>query len=247
MRALSYAFVLAALSAAGSVLWTHIPGNAQQQPQGQQPSASSTFWPQSQANFPQAVVAGGGWGWGQTHASTAEQGMMEGMASMMQAAGSRNLMNAQAMGFVEDARRKNIDNRVYGTDAYFQMRKMNREARAAEQGPRPTQEDLQRYARQRAPDRLSPSELDPLTGTIAWPSVLRDEEYQTHRGELELLYQKRAQAGYLTGSQRAEVQQAIDALQAELKKNLRNYTPQDYVQAKKFTEGLNYELVAARG
>ena len=83
MRALSYAFVLAALTAAGSLLWTHIPGNAQQQP-----SPSRDSWPQSQANFPQPVVAGGGWGWGGTHASTAEQGMMEGMSSMMQAAGA---------------------------------------------------------------------------------------------------------------------------------------------------------------
>lgn len=240
MRALSYAFVLAALTAAGSLLWTHIPGNAQQQP-----SASQDFWPQSQANFPQPVVAGGGWGWGGTHASTAEQGMMEGMSSMMQAAGARNLMNAQAAGFVEDARRKNIDNRMYGTDAYFQMRKTNREARAAEQGPRPSQEDLQRYARQRAPNRLSPSELDPLTGAISWPSVLREDTYKAYRDQLESLYLKRAEAGYLTGTQRAEVQQAVEALQADLKKNLRNYAPQEYVQAKKFTEGLNYELFAA--
>ena len=240
MRALSYAFVLAALTAVGSLLWTHIPGNAQQQP-----SASQDSWPQSQANFPQPVVAGGGWGWGGTHASTAEQGMMEGMSSMMQAAGARNLMNAQAAGFVEDARRKNIDNRMYGTDAYFQMRKTNREARAAEQGPRPTQEDLQRYARQRAPGRLSPSELDPLTGAISWPGLLREDAYAESRGQVESLFQKRVQAGYLTGSQRAEVQQAVDALQADLKKNLRNYAPQEYVQAKKFTEGLNYELVAA--
>ena len=240
MRVLPYAFALAGLAAVGSLLWTHIPGNAQQQPATPQDS-----WPQSQANFPQTVVAGGGWGWGGAHASTAEQGMMEGMASMMQSAGARNLMNAQALGFVEDARRKNIDNRVYGTDAYFQMRKANRDARAAEQGPRPTQEDLQRYARQRAPSRLSPSELDPLTAAISWPSVLREDTYAAYRGQLESLFQKRAQKGYLTGSERAEVQQTVGALQADLKKNLRNYTPQDYVQAKKFTEGLNYELFAA--
>jgi hypothetical protein len=126
------------------------------------------------------------------------------------------------------------------------MRKTNREARAAEQGPKPTKEDLQRYARQRAPARLSPSELDPLTGAISWPAVLRDAEYKASRDQLEALYQKRAQYGYLTGTQQAEGQQAVGALQADLKKNLRNYVPQEYVQAKKFTEGLNYELVAPR-
>ena len=38
-------------------------------------------------------------------------------------------MNAQALGFVEERGKKNIDNRMYGTDAYFQMRKTNKEAR----------------------------------------------------------------------------------------------------------------------
>ncbi len=238
MRARTYAFVVAGLVATSSLVGTQWQGHAQQQP------PASQNWPQSQANFPQTVVAGGGYGWGGGHASTAEQGMMDGMASMMQAAGSRNLMNAQAAGFVEDARRKNIDNRMYGTDAYFQMRKTNREARAAEAVPKATQEDLARYARQRAPARLSPSELDPLTGTISWPTVLREDDYKAYRDQLEMLYQERAASGSLTGSKRGEVQQVIGGLQADLKKNLPNYAPQDYVQAKKFIEGLNYELFA---
>ena len=241
MRVQSYAIVLAALAAASGVLWTQGQGKAQQQP-----STSQGNWPQSQANFPQAGY-GGGWGgvWGGSHASTAEQGMMMGMADMMQAAGSRNLMNSQALGFVEDARRKNIDNRMYGTEAYFQMRKTNREARAAEAGPRATQADLERYARQRAPSRLSPSELDPLTGIIAWPAILREDAYKPYRDKLERMYTQRASMGALTGSERGEVQQAIDALQADLKQNLPNYVPQDYVGAKKFIQGLNYELFAA--
>jgi hypothetical protein len=240
MRVQSYAIVLAALAAAGGVLWTHGRGQAQQQP-----ATSQGNWPQSQANFPQQNFAGGwGGGWGGGHASTAEQGAMTGMADMMQAAGSRNLMNAQALGFVEDARKKNIDNRMYGTEAYFQMRKTNKEARDAEKGPPATKADLERYARQRAPQRLSPSELDPLTGAIAWPAVLRDEEYNADRAKIEAMYQQRASAGFLTGAQRGEAQQTMGSLTSSLKKNLRNYVPQDYVQAKKFIEGLNYELFA---
>jgi len=169
---------------------------------------------------------------------------MTGMANMMQAAGARNLMNSQALGFVEDARRKNIDNRMYGTDAYFEMRKTNREARAAETGPPPTRTDLERFARQRAPQRLSPSELDPLTGAIAWPAIFRDDEYKEYRDALERLYGQRASAGYLTGSERGGLAQAIDAMQADLKMNIRNYVPQDYVQARSFLDGLRLELLA---
>jgi hypothetical protein len=179
------------------------------------------------------------------HASTAEQGAMMGMADMMQAAGSRNLMNSQALGFVEDARRKNIDNRMYGTEAYFQMKKTNRDARAAAAPPKASQADLERYAKQRAPSRLSPSELDPLTGVISWPAILREGTYTESRDALEQLYQQRASMGSLTGTERGQVQQAINVLQADLKQNLRNYVPQDYVQAKKFIEGLNFELFSA--
>lgn len=241
MRVRSHAFVLLAFAAASGIWWPHRQGTAQQQP----PPGSQDDWPQSQANFPPAMGwGGGGWGWGGTHASTAEQGMMMGMSEMMQAAGARNLMNSQALGFVEDARRKNIDNRMYGTDAYFQMRKTNREARAAETGPPPSREDLARFARARAPDRLSPSELDPLTGAISWPSIFRDEAYKEYRDSLERLYGQRASAGYLTGSQRGGLLQTIDAMEGDLKKNIRNYAPQDYVQAKSFLDGLKYELLA---
>jgi hypothetical protein len=237
----SYAFSLAALAASSAAFWTQGQGNAQQQA-----SPSQGIWPQSQASFPQTNVGGWGGGWGGgMHASTAEQGAMMGMADMMQAAGSRNLMNSQALGFVEDARRKNIDNRMYGTEAYFQMKKTNREARAAAAPPQATQADLVRYAKQRAPSRLSPSELDPLTGVITWPLILREDTYTESRDALEQLYQQRASMGALTGTQRGEVQQAISTLQADLKQNLRNYVPQDYVQAKSFLDRLNFELFAA--
>jgi hypothetical protein len=241
MRVLYYAFVLLAFATASGIWWQQGQGNAQQQP----PPGSQSNWPQSQASFPPSMGwGGGGWGWGGMHASTAEQGMMMGAAEMMQAAGARNLMNSQALGFVEDARRKNIDNRMYGTDAYFQMRKTNREARAAAAAPPPTRADLERFARSRAPERLSPSDLDPLTGAITWPSIFRDDEYKEYRDALERMYGQRASAGYLTGSERGGLTQTIDAMQADLKKNIRNYVPQDYVQAKSFLDGLRYELLA---
>jgi hypothetical protein len=230
---------------AGSVLWAQQP--AAGPPQSPLPAPS--FWPESKANFPNVGGGwGGGWGgWGGSGAgSTVGGSYMTGMADMMRSSGARNLMNAQAAGLVQDAQRKYLENRIAGTDAYFQNRKMNREYRDAERGRRATQEDLARYAQARAPSRLSPSDVDPLTGGIEWPTILREDEYAQYRGKLESLFQERARAGYLTSSQRAEVQQAIAYLQNDMKQKVRNYAPQDYVQAKKFTEGLRYELYAAQ-
>ena len=234
MKVLSLVFVFVSVVIASGVGWLYGQADA---PQG------STSWPQSQATFPQPSGWGGSY-WGPPHASTAEQGMMMGMADMMQAAGARNLMNAQALGFVEDARRKNIDNRMYGTEAYFHTRKVNREARAAEAGPPVTQADLERFARARAPQPLSPSELDPLTGAIAWPVIFRDAEYAEYRDILERLHSQRASVGYLSGRERGGMAQTLEAMEAELRRNLPNYVPQDYVQARRFLDGLRRELIA---
>jgi hypothetical protein len=135
------------------------------------PSPSQPFWPASMANFPQSGGCGGGWGWGYRHASTYEEGVMRGMAAIMQAQGARNLMNAQALGLIEDARRKNIDNWLFRTHTYFAMRQYNRQARDAARGPRATADDWERLARALAPQRLSPCELNRMTGAIDWPAT----------------------------------------------------------------------------
>ena len=113
---------------------------------------------------------GRGYGGGGYHASTAAEGFQRGMADVIRSTGAANMMNSEAMINVETARQQYISNRLYGTQTYFEMRRLNKEARAAEAGPRPTQQDVIRYAQERAPNRLSTSEVDPLTGNIAWPS-----------------------------------------------------------------------------
>ncbi len=187
-----------------------------------------------------------GWG-GYHHASTAEEGAARGMADFTRSAGMANLMNSQAANNYQDAQRKYMENRVYGTDAYFDMRRMNREAREAEQGPRPTQDDLARYARARAPSKLSVSDLDPFSGQISWPPLLRDEAYAAQRQALESLFNERAKAGQLSIGQRAEVREAAQDIQQTMKSNINAYSPQDYVQAKQFIESLSFELYAQSG
>jgi hypothetical protein len=185
---------------------------------------------------------GGWWGGGGYHASTAEEGAARGMADIVRSAGAANVMNSEAAGNWEDAKTKYIDNRVQGTEAYFDMRRMNTEARAAESGPRPTQEDLARYAKLRAPERMSVSEYDPISGGIAWPSVLQDDGYRQYRETLEAASTARLRSGYLTNDQRVAVRKAADGMTYYLKKNIRNLPPQQYVQAKKFVQSLSYEL-----
>ncbi|NLF68253.1 MAG: hypothetical protein GX575_04270 [Candidatus Anammoximicrobium sp.] len=175
------------------------------------------------------------------HASTYEEGVQRGFADIIRSAGAANLMNSKAAKNYEDARRKCIDNRVYGAEKYFQMRQMNRAARAEERGRQPTTEDLIRYASQRAPDRLSPSALDPLTGAVNWPALLRDTAYEPDRQKLEQLYAARSTTGFLTAEQVAVASAAIDRISAQLKRRINDFSPQLYAESKDFLKSLAYE------
>lgn len=187
-----------------------------------------------------------GWG-GYHHASTAAEGASRGMADFTRSAGAANLMNSEAVINMTTAASQDIKNRVDATNAYFDMRSINKEAREAERGPRPTQEDLTRYAAARAPSRLSVSELDPVSGQIDWPAALQDPAFAEGRATLEQLFAANASTGTLTLSQRTQVKQATQDMEYILKENLQAFAPQDYVNAKNFLKGLGYELYAGAG
>ncbi len=187
---------------------------------------------------------GGYWGGGgYDHASTFAEGAQRGFADIVRSAGARNLMDSEAAINWTVARRNDIANRLYGTETYFQMRAVNRRARAAERGPRPSMEDLIRLAKAGKPKQLSPSEFDPLSGAIQWPSALLGEEYKDDLSRLEAIYAKRAADGFLSGEQLVEVRGLVQNVEAELKQNLQKYPPQSYTQAKNFLKSLAYEAI----
>lgn len=193
------------------------------------------------------IMAPGLWGaWGNFgHASTAEEGMARGMADLTRSAGMANLLNSEAAINMQSAARMNMENRVFGTEAYFDRRRINREARQADRRPQATPEDLARFARARAPSRLSASELDPFTGHIAWPPILEQEVYAEVRESLEILFEERAISGHLNMQQRTEIRQLTNEMQQMLKSRIREYPPQEYVQTRAFIEGLGVELLGS--
>ena len=92
---------------------------------------------------------GGGYG----HASTVQEGAQRGFADVVRSAGYANLKNAQAANINQDTYSKYLDNRLQRTQTYFENRKMNKAYRAELNGPKPTQEQLIRYAQEGVPDR----------------------------------------------------------------------------------------------
>ena len=106
-------------------------------------------------------------------ATTPGQGLSYGLARIIQAEARYNSETAEAAINFSEAQRREIENWQKWTETYFEVRRINREMRAAERGKPPTEADFIRYAQIGKPRRLTPSELDAITGDISWPLLLR--------------------------------------------------------------------------
>lgn len=175
-------------------------------------------------------------------ASTYEESVMRGMSDAVRSAGEYNLSTSEAAINYEQARSMNFENRLQGTNTYFEMRQINSSYRAAERGPQTTQEDAIRNAADQAPDRMTKTDLDPLTGDIVWPIVLQTDLFADLRNQLDTRYRDRAMSSGAIGADSFfEIQQLTEQMLALLKENVANFPPQGYTEAKSFLEALSYE------
>jgi hypothetical protein len=177
---------------------------------------------------------------GMTFSSTLEEGIQRGHADVVRSYGMANLLNSQAANQMEQARKAYIENRLKATQTYFEMRRYNAEARRAMRSSPLSMEQYVRLAHVEAPEPLTATQLDPLTGTISWPAPLRAPQYEAFRKRVERLFQDRA-TGYVVYG---EIQRAVQEFVDQLKLDLDKFPPNDYVLAHKFLDSLAW---AARG
>ena len=182
------------------------------------------------------------WGWsgGYYHASTAQEGEARGMADVIRSQGQANLLNSAALGNIEDARSKNIENRVQATEAYYQRKQIRQDYLE-------DKENKDRYALQQSLDRrrvkpLTSQQFDPSTGQITWPGLLRMSEYAKYREPLDELFTKQAQSGSVSHDEYVAALQASKSLRAQLKKDRGEYPAKVLSQAIRFVLKLNHEM-----
>ncbi len=141
-----------------------------------------------------------------------------------------------------------MDNRLRWTETFFEMRRINKAARAREAGPRPTMEQIVTYAQMQRPRNLSSLEVDPVTGDISWPLLLADPIYSEYTRLLQDYFRQRADDGRVTNQKQiTAVRDMINEFKSELKANSANYPAGEYGQARNFLESLqqNYQEPAS--
>ena len=153
---------------------------------------------------------------GYSGGGTAAGNAMNGMANAISAKGNYNLSTSAAAINMTQAQKNEIQNKQLYTDTYFQMRATNKAAREKEAGPPPTMEQIARMARDGVPKPLNPSQVDPVTGQINWPSALQEDSFQDERGQVEQLFNTRARYGGLGYSDQMKVRKVTDNMFARV-------------------------------
>lgn len=192
-----------------------------------------------------ASQAWGQYGWpgfyGGGYASTAGQGFAMGMADCVRATGMATLMGSMAASNVADAQSKFIDNQVKATQGFIERQRMGQSYQASLRKPPPTAEQLYRLAQEGLPKSLSASQLDPVTGDINWPVVLRDEQFDSYRESAQKFFHEAvANPHSFSYASYHQLQQAGSDCLAMLKSRIKEFRPNDYIEAKKFVDSLTY-------
>lgn len=122
------------------------------------------------------------------------------------------------------------------------MRKVNRDARAAEAGPPVTHEQAIRMAKTFSTPRLNSTQVDPVTGHIEYPYVLMDDVYTAYRSDLDKFFAHRAATGGSVQYKDIEqVEGTVSKFIDALKGNVTKYPAGDYGKARNFLDSLARE------
>lgn len=164
-----------------------------------------------------------------------------GMAAMVASAGMATLMSSKAAVNAGEAGSIYIDNTVKATQAFIDRQRMLSSYQASLRKPPPSSEQLYRMAQMGLPKSLSTNQLDPVTGDIAWPVVLRDEPFESYRDAAQKFFHDAvANPQTFSYASYSGLRSASDECLAALKSRIKSYRPNDYIEAKKFVDSIAY-------
>ncbi len=177
------------------------------------------------------------------HASTPGEGYARGMADVIRSRGQAAYMDSAAAVNMTVADRNALHNQLVRTKTFFEMRRVNREARAAENPQKPRSKEYWiRLAQEGKPRRLSPGELNTVTGVVAWPTVLQGGAYAKDRAVVQQLFAKRAATSVLSLEEREEVDHAIQRMTKRFNSQIRAIPTDLFVASQQFLKSLAYEV-----
>jgi hypothetical protein len=214
----------------------------------QMPSYSSSMSPASNQSIAVLPSTYQPWQYGGNYAiGTAAGSYLNGLANLTSAEGYYNYLSSLGLINLEEARARSLENDLRGTEVYFDMRRINRAAVAAETRPRLTEEQVRQMAKAQAPKRLTARQMEPVLKTLAWPAALRGDELAAQREHLQTLFAARNAADGVGSANYHEVVNATAEMREFLKGQINELNTSEYIAARKFLDSLAYEAKFAPG
>jgi oligoendopeptidase F len=174
------------------------------------------------------------------NASTAAEGYQRGLSGVISAQGQKNLSDSQAAINLTDARSSQIDNQVKSVNAFWQKNSIYDQH--LQQKFAQIEQKRSAYLAKNGLKSLTPEQFDRSTGSINWPKVLTQKQYDPYRKKLDELFRKRAYEGYLSGPEYKEATTAMSDWHAMMVKQKDEYPGPVLDQMLKFVLSVRREL-----
>jgi hypothetical protein len=145
--------------------------------------------------------------------------------------GESRLANSAAAVNLQQARRMAVENREEAIRSYYRAKQINAEYRKS--NLRPASRRSETTTASHSGTRSAPViEVLDAIGTVAWPEALQRPCFARHRLGIERIVQG------TTGESQEELTLLCSDLKAELKQRIREFSPSEYIAAKRFTEAI---------
>lgn len=174
------------------------------------------------------------------HASTVAESYARGYADLIRSQGMYNVMSSQAMINLMEAQRRAMENRVVQTEAYFQMKQINRSYRGRGRAKR-TQRQVALHARKNAVTNTEePKRVYVHAGGIDWPKAVQHRAFEAERKTVQLIVQRVDDCGGVAEeSDKSQLAEACQVMISKLRDRVHECSPQEYVDAKCFLGGIS--------
>jgi hypothetical protein len=184
----------------------------------------------------------GGYNGGYSFSTTPIEGAQRGLADVIRSRGIAAESTANALLTYEEARSRFLDNKLKLTEIYWARRRLTETERERDYDRTRASRDAWRANRTQRVAALNPSQLDPSSGQIDWPTPLEATEFYAGRRKLDELFLIRSK-GSIPGLDQ-EINVTTQAMRDQLKEHIHTMTTHEYLAARKFLDGLNYEIQA---
>lgn len=162
-----------------------------------------------------------------------------GVADIIRSTALANAINAQARTQHLHADRLQMENSVEYLATRLQRKQINRESRFGHLHERGARVAAAKLAAARvAGPQVAQHRVDPVTGRVAWPMLLRSSYFDKARAPIDLVFHQRSESGSINPDHFLPMRDWIERIECELKANVAYYEMQDYLEAKDFLRGL---------